>query len=223
MFSEMPGDCSPSRRVVSKICTCSMSFSSFSARVRLLLLDGSRLQRPPRIYLPLAGEEKEKQVERGERHAGANLAPGRVLDHPWTARVLGDRPFGLGDLPVGLGDVDVRDDVDHRSRSRAARPGRALAMNARTASARKSHSPKLSAPHGMSDVASSQLLNGAGVHVVMPPVRCRCRRAPRRRRSGERSAAIRPWPGCPRGTARPGSRRGPGRGSRPPAGCAGAR
>src|SRR5258705_118579 len=56
----MPGDCSPSRRVVSKIRTrlTSSLMTSPSGPSSLLLL-GSRLQRPPRITPPEGGGEGE--------------------------------------------------------------------------------------------------------------------------------------------------------------------
>ena len=74
VFSEMPGDCSPSRRVVSKMWTrlASVAVSSAGPIGPLLLSESnglclSRLSRRPALFPP-KGEEKEKrEAVRGER------------------------------------------------------------------------------------------------------------------------------------------------------------
>src|ERR1700730_4049257 len=75
-FSEIPGDCSPSRSVVSKISTRSDSLSMvflapFGLLLRLLLGFGLRL-RGRRALFPPKGEEGEGESRR-ERHAPQSL------------------------------------------------------------------------------------------------------------------------------------------------------
>ena len=67
-FSEMPGDCSPSRSVVSKMMTRSGSMPCSSLGSFLLLGDGFAAAAAARASFPPKGEEKE---EKGRaRHAG---------------------------------------------------------------------------------------------------------------------------------------------------------
>jgi hypothetical protein len=67
VFSEMPGDCSPSRSVVSKIST---RFGSCSADMSLLFVSscffsafGSRLYAAAHALFPPRGEEKKSKIE----------------------------------------------------------------------------------------------------------------------------------------------------------------
>src|SRR3954471_18665343 len=70
----MPGDCSPSRRVVSKIRTrfASSLIVSPSGPPSLLQL-GSRLQRPPRITPPEGGGEGEEKGRARNASSGPSL------------------------------------------------------------------------------------------------------------------------------------------------------
>ena len=80
VFSEIPGDCSPSRRVVSKISTRfgSADGSCHSSLFRSDLASsraGSRLRAAAGALFPPKGEEKKSQVEAG-RHARQRVATG---------------------------------------------------------------------------------------------------------------------------------------------------
>src|SRR4051794_30718052 len=109
----MPGDCSPSRSVVSKISTrlgsCSAVMSCF---FRSRPSESSHwvcgYRRPPRIS-PLAGEEQEKAKVEQARHALASVpelpVPLRERTVPvplWDEDDLAD-VLALLDDPVGVG------------------------------------------------------------------------------------------------------------------------
>src|SRR4051812_3772539 len=74
VFSEMPGDCSPSRSVVSKICTRSISSCFLSVSVcGLLLRLGLRLGGRHASLPPQGEEEKKGEAERLRPHQRASL------------------------------------------------------------------------------------------------------------------------------------------------------
>src|SRR3954453_6185408 len=87
VFSEMPGDCSPSRSVVSKICTRSIGSSRSVCSVSV----GLAARRPPRVTPPGGGGAGEEQ---GRGPAGATRARlpaappsrSRVTIHRMTVR-----------------------------------------------------------------------------------------------------------------------------------------
>src|SRR5918997_1455765 len=95
LLSEIPGDCSPSRRVVSKIFTRSDSLRSTSCSCSLLL-PGSPWAcgwRPPRVIPPEGGEEGEGAGRPGttwrEKRTGSSARPAVADDlaagHPVAA------------------------------------------------------------------------------------------------------------------------------------------
>src|SRR3954453_12471026 len=94
-FSEIPGDCSPSRRVVSKICTRSMGLSFLSALVCFSL--SSRLS-GRHASLPLAGEEEKQGKGREGPHSAANGSSDRLRDQDDLADV---GPLGQDQMRFG--------------------------------------------------------------------------------------------------------------------------
>ena len=62
VFSEMPGDCSPSRRVVSKMNTRSSVMSLLRFGLLLLVSVGLRLRGRHALFPP-RGEEEKKEVQ----------------------------------------------------------------------------------------------------------------------------------------------------------------
>ena len=71
VFSEIPGDCSPSRRVVSKMITRSSFMSLLSLACSLLFSLGLRLRGRHALFPP-RGEEKKEEVK-PERHAAQTV------------------------------------------------------------------------------------------------------------------------------------------------------
>src|SRR3954454_4176967 len=85
VLSEIPGDCSPSRSVVSKICTRSMSLLVLGLwlfSVEFAALAAATHQ------LPLAGEEQEKGEAEGRPHLAPRLPRARVTSTDNAASVL---------------------------------------------------------------------------------------------------------------------------------------
>ena len=74
VLSEIPGDCSPSRSVVSKISTRFgssggvMSLTSLASKLGFFSVLVSRLRAAAHALFPLAGEEKKSKVE-AQRHS----------------------------------------------------------------------------------------------------------------------------------------------------------
>ena len=82
VFSEMPGDCSPSRRVVSKIRTSFVLLSSMSSLLffRLSLVSallGMRLRGRHALFPP-KGEEQKKSASLRRRHASIEASTRRI-------------------------------------------------------------------------------------------------------------------------------------------------
>src|SRR4051794_33440104 len=122
VLSEMPGDCSPSRKVVSNSRTRfgssgieDMSFFSVLRWLGSLLQDWFAASGGRHAQLiPLAGEEKKKsKVERAERHAIGQEPSSDLLGHQDDlAHVLtcGDDAMGLRCVGERHGGVDDRRD-----------------------------------------------------------------------------------------------------------------
>src|SRR3954467_10559137 len=88
VFSEMPGDCSPSRSVVSKICTRSIGFLSVSVcglLLRLCLRLGG-----PHASLPPEGEKQKKGEAERRPHQCASVPALGNEDHFADVAPLGE-------------------------------------------------------------------------------------------------------------------------------------
>src|SRR3954468_14182020 len=121
VFSEMPGDCSPSRSVVSKISTrsgsMSMSFAPLGLRPAASLGLGLRLSRPPRA-IPPEGGGGEVAGEAGTSWRAVRLAEPAVL-----AQARRFRRCDRFDQRARVEGILVPDAVDEE----AGRPGDAAA------------------------------------------------------------------------------------------------
>src|SRR5215213_4131046 len=80
VLSEMPGDCSPSRRVVSKMWTRSSVMSPPLAGCSFLSPLGSRLRGRHALFPPRGEEEKEEVQPEG--HSGSSLLHVSLLLEP---------------------------------------------------------------------------------------------------------------------------------------------
>src|SRR3954453_13112326 len=97
-FSEMPGDCSPSRSVVSKITTRLLGSCVMSSPLRARLLRsplGSRLQRPPRAIPPEGGGGEVEGRAGAATSVDPRYTPSRDEDHIPDVPPLGERPVGV--------------------------------------------------------------------------------------------------------------------------------
>src|SRR3954452_18360289 len=132
-FSEMPGDCSPSRSVVSKITTRLFGSCVISSPLRARLLRsplGSRLQRPPRAIPPEGGGGEVEGRAGAATSVDPRYTPSGDEDHLPDVPPLGERPVGVAgpverhllghDRPRGAA-VEEVGELDHRRLQRPRR------------------------------------------------------------------------------------------------------